>query len=153
MNERGSNHAEKPFIGIFAVHLMNSRLASYFFLSIMLGLLIGRIGGVLDYHLDNIHGYSVLGTEIHHYHYGLILLFLGALLLLFCGLKKTPLCLSGFGTGLVLDEFRLILQGPNLTSLEEAHFYFFDTFLDFVLFFMAFLFLLVVSFLHSRRFI
>jgi hypothetical protein len=78
----------------------------YFIISLLLALVFWRIHVFLFY---NDGGISVIrevtNLTIHHYHYGIILLTLGLLMLLFYQQSKFSVILTGFGLGTILDSF------------------------------------------------
>ena len=45
------------------------------------------------------------GLNVHHYHYGVLLVSIGILLLLFYEVSLFSICLTGFGLGAMLDGF------------------------------------------------
>lgn len=48
---------------------------------------------------------SITGLNLHHLHYGIILLVISSLILIFYKTNLYSVALTGFGLGLVLDEF------------------------------------------------
>ncbi|PIP30146.1 hypothetical protein COU12_01965 [Candidatus Jorgensenbacteria bacterium CG10_big_fil_rev_8_21_14_0_10_54_38] len=58
------------------------------------------------------------GLQIHHLHYGVVLIFIASLLLLLGGESAYMVVLLGLGLGLVLDEFIASLLMPGDRPLE-----------------------------------
>lgn len=58
------------------------------------------------------------GLQIHHLHYGCILLVITSMILLFYGKNAYSIVLLGFGIGLILDEFVPALLMPGNRKLE-----------------------------------
>lgn len=58
------------------------------------------------------------GLQIHHLHYGVVLIFIASQLLLFTGNSIYVIILLGLGLGLVLDEFIPSLYMPGDRPLE-----------------------------------
>jgi hypothetical protein len=48
---------------------------------------------------------GVTGYQVHHYHYGVLLVTIGVILLLFYEVNKFSVVVSGFGLGALLDGF------------------------------------------------
>jgi hypothetical protein len=61
---------------------------------------------------------GLTGLEVHHYHYGIILVTIGILLLVFDKLSKTSVVISGLGLGAMLDGFISSLV-PSFSRAEE----------------------------------
>lgn len=80
-----------------------------FLLVIFITIFITRIG-VLFYNPNPF----IFGYELHHFHYGLIILILSDIFLLFNDRhREIKLFLSAVGIALVLDEFVFILGNMN----------------------------------------
>ncbi|MBI2045126.1 hypothetical protein HYT23_03645 [Candidatus Pacearchaeota archaeon] len=60
------------------------------------------------------------GLQIHHLHYGAIILIITAFILIFYGKNNYVLALFGLGLGLVLDEFVPALLMPGNRKIELA---------------------------------
>ena len=72
-------------------------------ISTIIGLIIGRLAGILDTILDNPYPVIIFDIEMHHFYYGLFLL---CILLPFFAIlekKKLILFLIGIGFGVMLD--------------------------------------------------
>ena len=61
---------------------------------------------------------EVTGLNVHHYHYGVLLVTIGILLLLFYKVSLFSICLTGFGLGTILDSFISSLF-KSTTRIEE----------------------------------
>ena len=48
---------------------------------------------------------EVTGLQVHHYHYGVLLVVIAFILILFHKISTPAIMLSGFGTGAILDSF------------------------------------------------
>lgn len=95
--------------------LVNKFRAFYFSVTVILTIMISRIAGVVK-NLDII----IRGFELHHIHYGFLLLIIIQLFMLFGEKRpKTYLILSGISMGLVIDEVIFIVRG--MTNLEDYY--------------------------------
>ena len=63
------------------------------------------------------------GLQIHHGHFGIVILFVATMLTLFWGLSLLSVSLFGFGWGLLLDEFIPSLLMPSKDRAFELWIY------------------------------
>jgi len=61
---------------------------------------------------------SLTGLQIHHYHYGLLLVVIAVFLLLLDGKEQYSIVLLGVGVGLLLDEATTAMLIPSQSDLE-----------------------------------
>jgi hypothetical protein len=74
-----------------------------FLLSAIGSIVIARGFGILDVIWGNPHPLTILGAEMHHFYYGMIILFV-CLPMYFIKPSDIAAGLTGFGLGLMLDE-------------------------------------------------
>ena len=58
------------------------------------------------------------GLQVHHFHYGVVLVAIASLILVISGKNLYSLGFLGTGLGLILDEFMASLQMPGNRPLE-----------------------------------
>jgi len=65
---------------------------------------------------------ELTGLNVHHSHYGIILLTIGVLLLVFDKVLTSSIIISGLGLGMTLDSFISSLM-PSFSRVEEVYNY------------------------------
>lgn len=87
--------------------------------------------------------------QIHHLHYGIILVFIASLLLLFLGKNIYVTILLGLGLGLMLDLFipSILMKSDRKTELEVYRKTFIKTL---ILFAIIILTIIIISFLTGH---
>jgi len=97
---------------------MNSKKKLFYFsISLILPLVFYRI---LVYLKKGSVSYlrSLTGLQVHHYHYGIVLLTIAIILLIFHEISTLIIILTGIGLGCVLDSFISSLF-PSINRIEE----------------------------------
>ena len=61
---------------------------------------------------------GLTGFQVHHYHYGVLLVTIAIILILFHRISIPAIVISGFGVGAMLDGFISSLF-PSITRVEE----------------------------------
>ncbi len=90
---------------------------------------------------------GMTGLNIHHYHYGVLMVTVGVILLLFHGTSGWAVFFSGFGLGAVLDGF-ISSMFKSLSRVEEIASYTGNLFPTVVLFLGV---VLIVGLVHSCK--
>jgi|SRR3989344_1534378 len=87
-----------------------------------------------------------LGLQIHHIHYGAVILLITAFTLIFYGKNNYVLALFGLGLGLVLDEFvpALLMSGNRKMEMNAYAKGFIPTLIIFLLIILAMILLYFV---------
>ena len=65
---------------------------------------------------------AATGLNVHHRHYGAVLLIAACVLLIFYGVSWLAVILAGFSTGTVLDSFISSLLYSNSRAMEIANY-------------------------------
>jgi len=95
------------------------RKLQYFVISLLLALTYWRIEVLLFYNNGEISFLrEITNLSIHHYHYGILILTAGLLILLFYQQNKFSVILTGFGLGTILDSFVSRLY-PASSRIQE----------------------------------
>ena len=131
--------------------MLIKRKLQYFILSLLLALAYWRIHVFLFYNNGEISFIrEVTNLTIHHYHYGIILLSLGLLLLLFYKQNKFSIILTGFGLGSILDSFvsRLFPASSRIQEISNYN----EALPATILLFTILILLSVLCFISKKRY-
>ena len=90
---------------------------------------------------------QITGLNFHHYHYGVILVTIGIILILFYKISTPSILITGFGLGSMLDSFISSLM-PSFTRTEEVINYF-NNFIPTVILFIGVIFIVLVVYKKS----
>jgi hypothetical protein len=93
---------------------------------------------------------ELTGLTIHHYHYGLIMMILAGLLLIFYKKELWVVGLMGFGMGSVLDSFVSGLVKANTDRVAEITRYSSTLFLT-ILIFISVIILTIILYLLNKN--
>ena len=91
---------------------------------------------------------EVTGLTIHHYHYGLLIILIAALLLIFYKVNEWSIAIMAFGLGSVFDSFVSRLFGGNNRVAEIAVYN--DSFLLSILVFVNIILLSIVIYYSEK---
>ena len=65
---------------------------------------------------------EITGLNIHHYTYGIFMIFIAALIFIFYKVEKYSITLMGFGFGSFFDGFISRLSGGSVRAIEIANY-------------------------------
>lgn len=114
-------------------------------IGIVFGLLLGRLGGVIDTIYQNAYHSTFFGIEMHHFYYGLFLFFISYFIFIIIpqlNNKKLSL-LEGMGLGIMLDDIHLIMKLPYI-PYESVNSVYMETWPSFILFLFFSIFLAII---------
>jgi len=113
-------------------------------IGIVLGLLLGRLGGVIDTIYQNEHYFIFFGIEMHHFYYGLFLFLISYFIFIITQSKNKKLSLlEGMGLGIMLDDIHLIMKLPYI-PYESVNSVYMETWPSFILFLIFSIFLAII---------
>lgn len=108
----------------------NKKRLIIFISSFVIALLFWRLRVFLFYNEGNLSFLrAVSGLQIHHYHFGIIILTVALLLYLFYERNNITLALLGFGLGSILDSFipRLFKSGTRIQEIANYNTNFYNS--------------------------
>jgi hypothetical protein len=120
---------------------INNNQKKYFFsFSIIFGIIIARIAGILDTLLQNPNPIYILDVEMHHFYYGLIILIIALPLIIYLKKNTKFIIVAGFGFGVMLDDLILIMKLPYI-QYQNINTFYMNTYPFSILIILIFLFI------------
>ena len=114
-------------------------------IGIVLGLLLGRLGGVIDTIYLYAHDFTFFGIEMHHCYYGLFLFLISYFTFIIIPQSKNKKLslLEGMGLGIMLDDIHLIMKLPYI-PYESVNSIYMETWPSFILFLLFSIILAII---------